>query len=113
MNEMRWMRAGMPATVPGVQCMNGRASREISALVPAASITLRAAGPATAIWANCSVRFAVQTLKSHHSVCSHSSIQPCTRSAPPVVVWQRKPSSPSRTTTPSSKRKPFSLHMRP
>ena len=35
------------------------------------------------------------------------------RSAPPVVVWQSQVSGPSRATTPSSIRKPFSLQISP
>ncbi len=53
---MRKTRAGMPASSPSVQPMNGRASFDTS-MPPSFSSTFRAFGPTTAICAYCSVTF--------------------------------------------------------
>ena len=51
----RAIRAGMPATVPSRNVMNGNASADRSTSVPSAASTSRARGPFIAIVAHCSV----------------------------------------------------------
>ena len=55
MKLTRATRAGIPATVPSRNVMNGKASVESSMSVPSAAMMSRAYGPAIATSPHCSV----------------------------------------------------------
>ena len=82
--------------------MKGQASFERSISLSAASSTLRAFGPATAMPAHCSVTEVTATFRSGHTADSRNSRWVSTPAALAVVVVIRNRVSPSRQVVPSS-----------